>query len=110
MKYFITESERDSTCYHEWARGYFDGVSFWAKDSLLIDDDRHYQLGLEKIFQLFIPDYHPLGECTVTEKQWKSIMKKAVETGGELLACLQEADTWAKENFREYKVFTMIGM
>ena len=110
MKYFIYENQRDTTCYHEWYKGHFDGVSFWQNDSLLISDDIHWTLGLEEIFKTFIPDYNPVGEIEVSENQWHMIMKKASEIGGQLYECLKEADSWVTETFKEHNIFTMIGM
>ena len=110
MKYFIYENQRNSTCYHEWYKGHFDGVSFWKSDSLLIHDDIHWTLGLEEFFSMIIPDYDPLGEIEVSENQWNTIMQKSSETGGQIYECLQEADNWVKETFKEYNTFTMIGM
>ncbi|MBR1529842.1 MAG: hypothetical protein IJ642_11145 [Oscillospiraceae bacterium] len=110
MKYFITEQERENTCYHEWQKGHFDGVSFWKNDSLLISEDMHYKLGLEELFKIIIPEYDPLGETEVSEKQWILLMQKASELGGEVLECLQEADKWVNNTLKEYYMFTMIGM
>lgn len=111
MKYFIYENQRvDATYYHEWYKGHFDGVSFWKSDSLLISEDIHCMLKLEDIFKMFIPDYDPIGETEVSENQWNMIMKKATETGGQLYECLKEADNWITETFKEYDIFTMIGM
>lgn len=110
MQYFITEYERVLTCYHEWAKGKFDGVSFWEPDSLLIDDSTHYRLHLEELFRSVIPEYDVFGEIPVTKAQWDAIMEKAREAGGEVLACMQEAESWVAETFAEYDVFTMIGV
>ncbi|MDE6501155.1 MAG: ribosomal protein S18-alanine N-acetyltransferase [Ruminococcus sp.] len=110
MKYFIYENQRNSTCYHEWYKGHFDGISFWKSDSLLISEDMHFMLGLEEIFSMIIPDYDPVGETEVSENQWIMIMKKASETGGQIYECLKEADSWVTETFKEHNVFTMIGM
>lgn len=110
MKYFIYENQRKGTCYHEWYKGHFDGVSFWKNDSLLISDDIHWELSLKEIFRMFIPDYDPFGEIEVSENQWDMIIKKSAEIGGKLYECLKEADNWIKETFKQYDVFTMIGM
>ena len=110
MNYFITESERRATDYHEWAKGQFDGVSFWQPDSLLISEDTHYRLGLEKLFRQAIPDYDPLGEFTVTPAQWEIIRQAAEDCGSEILACIREAEEWVRETFETHGVFTMIGV
>ena len=110
MNYFITEAERNTTCYHEWSKGHFDGKSFWKSDSLLISEDTHYRLGLEGLFRSVIPAYSPIGETEVSKEQWSMIKKEADRLGNELLECVNEADIWAQKTFREYGVFTMIGM
>lgn len=94
MKYFITESERRTTVYHEWAKGQFDGVSFWQPDSLLISEDEHFRLGLDTLFRQAIPDYDPLWEHTATPAQWEIIRQAAEVRGGEALACIREAEEW----------------
>lgn len=33
MKYFVTDRERDGTCYHEFYKGRWDGKTFWKEDS-----------------------------------------------------------------------------
>lgn len=110
MKYFITENERTGTCYHEWQKGHFDGVSFWRNDSLLLHEDMHYKFHLEEIFKILMPHYNPCGEVEVSKTQWVLILKKADEIGGDVAECIHEADIWAKETFEKYEVFTMIGM
>lgn len=110
MKYFITENERDGSYYHEWAKGQFDGEHFWQPDSLLLPHDTLTLLHLDILFLRVIPEYDVLGEIPVSKVQWAAIMEKARETGGEVLACMQEAESWVAETFAEYDVFTMIGM
>ena len=39
MKYFVKNSERESTCYHEFYKGKWDEKTFWKEDSLLLHDD-----------------------------------------------------------------------
>lgn len=110
MKYFITEAERKGTCYHEWAEGRFDGTSFWQPQSILISEEIHFALGLEKLFQKVIPSYDPLGEVEVSRIQWAQILENGLALGGEVFECLNEADVWVRENFQRHDVFTMIGM
>lgn len=109
-KFFCSQSELVGTSYHEFYKGTFDGTSFWAKDSIFISDDVHYELGFEDLFISVISEYDVLGETEVNEKQWKEILLQAEKIGGDTYKALIEADIWVRETFRENSVFTMIGM
>lgn len=110
MKYFISNNERHSTCYHEWQKGYFDGMTFWKSSSLLLSDDIMCELGLESLFKSVFDDYESYGETEVSKVHWESVLKKATEIGGKIAECISEADVWVRETFEEYEVFTMIGL
>ncbi len=110
MKFFCYDNERIGTCYHEFYRGKFDGVSFWAEDSISIADEVHYQLGLEDLFMSVIPKYDVFGETEVTEKQWTEILVQAEKIGGDTYKAIIEADKWVCETFRTHSVFTMLGI
>ena len=57
-----------------------------------------------------IPKYAPFGETEVIETQWNTVLEAAKEKGGETYAAILEADVWVKENFKEHKVFTILGL
>ena len=110
MKYFISDSERHSTCYHEWQKGCFDGRTFWKKDSLLLSDDILVQLELDILFNISLGNYDPYGETKVSKNQWEVILNKSAEIGGNVAECILEADVWVQDTFKEHKVFTMLGI
>lgn len=111
MKYFILANERRSTCYHEWQKGRFDGVTFWKSNSLLLSDDIICELFLEeRLFKNVFDNYESYGETEVSKAQWEAVLKMAAEIGGEIGECIAEADVWVQETFEEYDVFTMIGL
>ena len=43
MKYFVTDRERDGTCYHEFYKGRWDGKTFWKEDSISLHDNIMFQ-------------------------------------------------------------------
>lgn len=49
MKYFITNSEKIGTCYHEFYKGKWDGETFWKEDSLLLHDEVMFSHNLEGV-------------------------------------------------------------
>lgn len=110
MKYFISDDERCSTCYHEWQKGHFDGITFWKSSSLLLSDDIMCKLCLESLFKSVFDKYESYGETEVSKAQWESVLKKATEIGGEIAECIYEADVWVQETFEEYEIFTMMGL
>lgn len=110
MKYFIKESERKGTCYHEFQKGKWDESTFWHKDSLLIHDDIFFNLKLGDLFKEIVPDYNPSGETEINQEQWKSIYSKAEFIGGEIKLAIEELDVWVKDNFQTENIFTILGL
>lgn len=110
MKYFCTEKERKGTCYHEFQKGRWDGKTFWKEDSLLLDDDIHWQLGLGKLFKELLPHYDAYAETEVSRRQWDAIIQRARESGGELQIAIEEADTWIRKELGAEECFTILGM
>ncbi len=110
LKYFCTEEKREGTCYHEFQKGKWDEHTFWKEDSLLISDDVLAELKLGRLFRKGIQDYDPYGPVEVNKAQWSVLLELAGESGGEILAALQEADIWAQECFAAEDVFTILGI
>jgi hypothetical protein len=115
MKYFVTETERKilgGSCYYEFYRGDWDEKKciFWSEDSLNIHDNYMYTLKLDELIFKVVPYYDCFGETRIDEKQWKEIYRLAKEKGGELFDAVCEVSTWAEENFKEHKVFTILGL
>ena len=110
MKYFCYDDERGGTCYHEFYKGKFDGVSFWKKDSIFIHDDILCKLGMIDLFLSVIPRYDSLDETEVNKEQWDDIKNQAKAIGGNLFEAIEEADIWVQETFLSHMVFTIIGI
>lgn len=115
MKYFLNEDERkesNSTCYHEFAKGEWneEACVFWQKDSMNIHDDLLISLKLDTLFSSIVEDYSPTGETKINKKQWRKIYVKAEEICGYLLDAILEVTPWVEANFRQYEVFTILGV
>lgn len=110
MKYFCTENERVGTCYHEFQKGKFTQLNFWREDSLLISDENFCDMEFEELIMSVIKEYDYFGETEVNQVQWNMIFDNAIRKGGQLKDAVLEAKPWIDEAFREYEVFTILGM
>ena len=115
MKYFVTAAQRKasgSSCYHEFSKGNWDENApvFWKEDSIYMEDDLWTELEGYKLLSSTIPTYDPYGPTRVSQNQWEQIVKAAKTRGGELYAAIAEADAWARENFKDHPVFTILGI
>ena len=110
MKYFTAVENRKGSMYYEFFKGKWDGKTFWKNDSICVHDDVWYGLEIDLIIISAIPKYAPFGETEVIETQWNTVLEAAKEKGGETYAAILEADVWVKENFKEHKVFTILGL
>lgn len=110
MKYFCTEEERKGTCYHEFQKGKWDGRTFWKEDSLLLDDDIYWELGMGKLFKKMLAGYDAYANTEVSREQWEAISQRAHELGGCLQTAVEEVDTWIKEELGEEECFTILGL
>ena len=115
MKYFVTEKERKeygSSCFHEFQKGGWDerNPEFWKEDSVCIHDDIMCELAFGSLIQKVIPEYDPFGITMITRARWKKIVDAASEMGGDIAVLVDEADVWAQETFREYGLFTILGI
>lgn len=72
MKYFVRNSERDGTCYHEFYKGKWDEKTFWKEDSLFLHDNVLFKnQGFEDAVMEVIPTYDPFGETEIFLEIWK---------------------------------------
>ena len=111
-KYFICSADRQDSCYYEFFMGPWDikKMQFWHKDSICITDEEFYSTGLAAIIEETIPAYDPFDNTEVKKQEWDIIVQKATEAGGKTREAVEEADEWAKQNFFQHKVFTILGM
>lgn len=115
MKYFITETERRNsgeTCYHEFYKGDWNNEKciYWNEDSLSIHEDNMDTLQLYTLISKVVPYYNYYGETRIDENQWKEIYLLAKKQSGELFCAIREVSPWVEENFKEYSVFTILGL
>ena len=76
MKYFVENSGRKGTCYHEFYKGKWDGATFRKDDSVFLHDDTLDQCGgLVEALMLIIPSYDRYGPTEVFAADWEKIGK-----------------------------------
>jgi hypothetical protein len=109
LKYFIRLNKMESTAYHEFQKGKWDGDTFWKSDSLLLSDEIYCELHLLNLFRI-IPGYDPYDITEISKEQWNMIKENAATLGAEVQELVEEADPWVKENFETSEVFTIIGL
>lgn len=111
MKYFVRNSERESTCYHEFYKGKWDGKTFWKDDSLSLHDDIMFknQGFIDAIVEV-IPTYDPFGETEISFEAWYKIGQFIREKDEGSQELYREADIWLSDVFKEYECFTILGI
>ena len=107
--YFVKSKDRDGTCYHEFYKGKWKYCDYWHKDSICIDDDDMSER-LVEIIRKYVPDYDYFGETEITFLQWQQIKHDALEVSDEAAEIVKQAEPWVEENFKEHKVFTLLGV
>lgn len=110
MKYFVMLDECKNTCYHEFYKGEWDEETFWKNDSLYLHDDFLFDLKLEDLFYEVNSSYDPFGEVEMDKKHWQQICENARSVGGEALEAIEELNEWVSEAFKDYEVFTILGI
>ena len=115
ITYFLSEDERKtahSTCFYEFHKGKWDENNpvFWKEDSLCISDDVMNSLGLDNLLSCALDNYHPFGETKIDAKRWKRIYSDAEQIGGSLFEAILEVTPWVEDNFKQYTIFTILGI
>lgn len=110
MKYFVTLEECRGTCYHEFYKGKWDETTFWKNDSLYLHDDILFTLNIERVFLEVVPDYDMYNETEINKSHWEQICKMAKSIGGEIETAIKEVDVWVQDNYKEYDIFTILGI
>ena len=85
-------------------------MEYWKADSIFLHDDVMYELGFDSLIVKVIPAYDPFGETKITKPLWTEIVRLAEEMGGEIANLVREADVWAHTTFKEYEMFTILGL
>ena len=112
MNYFCTESERKashSTCYLEFQKGEYKGKT-WLEDSISLHDDIFHELHLYRLFIKAIPEFDHYGITKVTEYEWETLKKLALEQGDEVQELIEELSAWVSICFETEKIFTICGI
>lgn len=112
MKFFVTEEKRkesQSTCYFEFQRGYYHGEC-WLKDSINISDTLWDEYHLSDLIGCVIKDFDYYGITIVTKDQWDGITKISKESECIWYEVIKDAIPWVIECFKNYDVFTILGM
>ena len=94
MKYFVRNNERESTCYHEFYKGKWDGKTFWKEDSLSLHDNMMFEnKGFVDAIIEIIPTYDPFGETEISIDDWDKIGQVIKKMDDSSIELYQEADT-----------------
>ena len=111
MKYFVTDNEREGTCYHEFYRGKWDGYTFWKEDSLSIHDDIMVEHeGFTAAIKEIVTRYDPFRETEISIDEWREIGKIIQQKDETSQEIYQEADEWLKDVFKTNGCFTILGV
>ena len=111
MKYFVTDSERTRTVYHEFYKGKWDEKTFWAKDSISLHDDILVENpGFYNALKAAVPGYDPCEMIEVSKEAWEKVREYIPKDDVRSLEIYDEADEWAKEAIAEKGCFTILGL
>lgn len=112
MNYFCTEKERKashSTCYLEFQKGKYRG-NHWLEDSISLHDDIFHELHLYRLFVRAMPEFDHYGITEVTEYEWETLKKLALEQEDNVRELIEELSVWVSECLEIEKVFTICGI
>lgn len=112
MIFFVNEDQRKtsgSTCYLEFQKGNYNDKC-WLPDSISIYCELWDEHNLSDLFTHVVKDFDYFGTTKISKKQWKEIVKLSKESHQIWQEIIAEADLWVKECFKEYDIFTIIGM
>lgn len=111
MKYFVTNENRQGTCYHEFYKGKWDGKTFWKDDSICLHDDILLEcIGFEEAIRAVIPSYDPFGKTEITYLQWEKIGQQIADKDDLSKEMYAEANAWAVAVCKEHACFTILGI
>lgn len=111
MKYFVTNKDRQGTCYHEFYKGKWDGKTFWKDDSICLHDDVLWECsGFEEAIRTVISSYDPFGETEITQCQWEEIGRLIEGKDAMSKEIYAEANIWAEGVYKSHDCFTILGI
>lgn len=111
MKYFVTNGEREGTCYHEFYRGKWDSKTFWNDDSIYLHDDVLLEnRGFADALLLVVPNYDPYRDTEVSSEDWARVGKAIRQDDRGSLELYDEAGAWLEEVFKTEDCFTILGV
>ena len=109
MDFFVTNSEREGTAYHEFFGGKWDGETFWSDSSLYLPDDIFFShWDFAAAIKGVVDSYDPYGETEISAAEWKEIGEMIRDTDSKRL--YDEAKEWMDHVFRETNCFTILGL
>lgn len=112
MKFFVTEKQRKashSSYYFEFQKGVYQDEC-WLPDSISIYAGLWDGFDLSNLIRQAIGEFNYYGPTVVTRRQWNEIVKTAQRSGGVWKAVVEEAVPWVNDCFKEYDVFTILGI
>ena len=111
MKYFVNDGQRESTCYHEFYKGKWDGHTFWKADSILLHDNFLCESkGFVEAIMEVIPTYTSYENIEISFGEWKEIGKIISQKDTVSQEVYKEADDWLKDVFETHECFTILGI
>ena len=109
MKYFIKNSQREGTFYHEFYKGHWDEKTFWSDNSIYLEDS-HLCMDLVDAITAVVPYYDSFNTTEISANQWALIGQLIITKDEKTQAIYAEANEWLKEVFKEYDCFTILGI
>ena len=112
MKYFITAEERKtsgSTCYFEFMKGRYHDKC-WLPYSISISDELWDEVGLSKLISGVIGCFDYYGVTVINKHQWGEIVKNSKGSDPIIEDVIEELIPWLKDCFKDYEVFTILGI
>ena len=114
MRYYITEEERKrsgSTSFIEFQRGMYDGEC-WHIDSICMDEDMFFELGLRRLFSSVLPQFDYYGITQVSSAELKKLQEAAVgfNDNNDASDAIRELSEWIGGTGDEEILFTICGM
>lgn len=111
-KYILSAEERinkGGTMYFEFQKGTY-GEVHWKDDSCYLYADYFDKFRLYEFFNDALSNFAYYGVTEVTKDEWQLIIKCAHDKGGIVEKLILELVPWADENYKNYDVFTILGI